>query len=130
MEAQPENWSEADAMEVNFVIRKFRELPDVDKARLANAIRAYDEDKKGYVEAGWEIFGAIVAPEVGDELTAYATEVLRPGERVVDRYVIMPDDYSAKAARCSAYFRDHLSSEPDSFDIAEIALEESGVTAL
>jgi len=127
MNTLPEGLDFGNAMEINFVIQKFRELPDADKVRLSNAIRGNDEESKWYAEAGLEVFG--VVNSASEELTTYANSVLYDGEAVIDMYFIVPGNFPKKAARCTKYFRDELSPEPDSFVIPDIVLPERRMRA-
>jgi len=83
------------AARINSTIQDFRELPEVDKIRLANTIRDNNVKSTEYEEAGWKLIG-----------------VLNQAER--------NQESGIKASQFGSYFKDNLSPEPDSFEIPDI----------
>lgn len=101
------------AMEVNFTIKKFMELPDAERRRIYDALHGEDEETK--VRAAFDILKLLTeAPP--DELTEYANAVLGTE---VSGYFIWPDQENlvSRAIWLTVHFTDHLKLDGEAVSI-------------
>ena len=109
------------AAEINFVIGKFRELPDEDKTRLARGILDNPPNSQLYADAGIEVFELILNADEA-ELKKHMMDALCDGENLFTMYKIWARDVPAKAAFCTHYFRNNLFEDDGTYDLPDVPM--------
>ena len=114
----PEGLDVLEGAEINFVIEKFSKLPPKVAICLAQAIRNCDPHSDFYLDAGVKIFDLLWSAD-NVKLAEYMSQQF--GEEV-DDYLIPPEQYADKMRRFAQYFRDNLSTKPNTVEIEKIDL--------
>lgn len=95
------------AHEINFIIGKFKGLPDARQRELVTILQTGAIDGEEFIEAAVEVFG-LISTEDWTEITAYMNEKMCGGELILNGYIIFPIHRAAKARRCALYFRENV----------------------
>jgi hypothetical protein len=103
------------AAEINFIIKKFLELPKEKKRELAETILNEDPEGQSYANAGCEIFQLLLDAD-NNELTVFMNKQLCGGKPVFSGHLVV-GNFGTKAGIMTAYFRDHLEMDDETCDI-------------